>query len=585
MTQIRFDGRSAIRSLSARLAGLPWCVLSILPTARGCSTPRGRAGVGTVFVVLFRYREGVTAPDSAEATTADGPRRDEGASVPPRVEGRDPRDEQDPRDERDPRDEQDPRDERDLRDDAEGMLASLEQPTPQWAAKGTAATALTWVDARSVEDHSSPAEGEDDRPAPWDPSILRDAKTRSKAAGVGVLVPVGALVALAATYSGATLLWPLHEVAPTVVAAEFTPTPAPAAEVLWPGRGSAAVGIDGIGAAASTQDAAVIASITKVVSSLMVLDRMPLAVGEQGPEFAFTRADNLAYWDYRRSDQSALDVPVDGVLTEYQLLQGTLLGSANNYIDRLAREIWGSEAEFSAAAEVWLRNRGLDGITIRSPSGFDDRNTATPESLLALADIAMQNPVFAGIVGTPSVLLPGAGSVVNTNGTLADAGVVGVKTGTLGDSWNLLTAKDVTIDDTTVRLYAAVLGQQDDEQRLAETRALFAQVETALQTQEPVVAEGTPLGTVTTMWGATVEVVADADADVVLWNGGGAQLTPSFELGEHRDAGDEVGTATAVGPVDSVTIPLVLADDVDGPSPWWRLTHPLELFGLTEAQR
>ena len=55
-----------------------------------------------------------------------------------------------------------------------------------------------------------------------------------------------------------------------------------------------------------------------------------------------------------------------------------------------------------------------------TPSGFDERNVSTPESLVALGEYAMKNPVFAQIVGTPSVDLPGAGTVVNTNGMLAD---------------------------------------------------------------------------------------------------------------------------------------------------------------------
>ncbi|WP_144874876.1 D-alanyl-D-alanine carboxypeptidase family protein [Microbacterium sp. 1.5R] len=455
----------------------------------------------------------------------------------------------------------------------------------RWAEDGTAATALTWVDPGEVSEAtvvpSFSGAGETDASG----SLLAGARLRRGGAAAGALVPIGVLVGLLGTYVGATMLWPLHELPPTVQAAEFASTAAPAADILWPAQGSAAVGVGGIDTTASSVDQAAIASVTKVVSSLMVLDRMPLQPGEQGPEFAFTRADNLAYWDYRRSDQSALDVPVGGTLTEYQLLQGTLLGSANNYIDRLTREIWGSNAAFADAAQVWLRDRGLEGITIATPSGFDARNTATPEALVALAERAMQNPVFAGIVSTVSVDLPGAGTVVNTNGMLADAGVVGVKTGTLGDSWNLLTAKDIEIDDTTVRVFAAVLGQTDDEQRLSETRALFAQVESALSAQEPAVPKGTVVGTVTTLWGTTVEIVTAQDSDVVLWNGAGAQSTPTFDLGDHREDGDEVGSLLVAGPLDSVVTPLTLDAEVAGPDPWWRLTHPFELFGLAEAQR
>ncbi|APH46852.1 hypothetical protein BMW26_15790 [Microbacterium sp. 1.5R] len=458
-------------------------------------------------------------------------------------------------------------------------------PPAQWAEEDSGGTPLTWVDPVDVAQHPA-TDALDDAPAVESGgALLTGAHLRPAIARPGVLVPLGVLVGLLGTYAGSAMLWPLHEVAPTVQAVELAPVAAPAAAITFPAQGSAAVGIGGIGTTSSSLDAAAIASVTKVVSSLMVLERMPLAVGEQGPEFSFTRADNLAYWDYRRSDQSALDVPVGGTLTEFQLLQGTLLGSANNYIDRLSAEIWGSPSSFTAAAAVWLRDRGLDDITIITPSGFDDRNRATPESLVALAEIAMQNPVFAGIVGTPSVDLPGAGTVVNTNGMLADPGVVGVKTGTLGDSWNLLTAKVVTVDDTTVHLYASVLGQADDAQRLTETRSLFTQVETALEQQTPAVAEGTVVGTVTTAWGASTDVVTDADADVVLWNGAVAEASTDFSLGDNREAGDEVGTMTSVGPLNTVTTSLSLADDVDGPSPWWRLTHPLELLGITADQR
>ncbi|MEV7800794.1 D-alanyl-D-alanine carboxypeptidase [Microbacterium foliorum] len=458
-------------------------------------------------------------------------------------------------------------------------------PEAQWAEGASGGTPLTWVDAVEVARHPATEALDDTPPAASGGALLTGAHLRPAITRPGVLVPLGVLVGLLGTYVGSAMLWPLHEVAPTVQAVELTTVAAPAAAITWPAQGSAAVGIGGIGTTSSSLDAAAIASVTKVVSSLMVLDRMPLAVGEQGPEFSFTRADNLAYWEYRRSDQSALDVPVGGTLTEFQLLQGTLLGSANNYIDRLSQEIWGSPSAFTAAAEVWLRDRGLDDITIVTPSGFDDRNRATPESLVALAELAMQNPVFAGIVGTPSVDLPGAGTVVNTNGMLADPGVVGVKTGTLGDSWNLLTAKVITLDDTTVHLYASVLGQADDAQRLTETRSLFTQVETALEQLPPAVAAGTVVGTVTTPWGATTDVVTDADADIVLWNGATAEASTDFSLGDNRESGDEVGTMTSAGPLNTVTTSLSLADDVDAPSPWWRLTHPLELLGITAAQR
>lgn len=458
-------------------------------------------------------------------------------------------------------------------------MAILQEPAAQWADEEVTATALTWVDTGAVARHTSIATLDETSEVEPAEGLMRGARLRPAIARPGILVPLGALAALVAGYAGTTLLWPLHEIPPTVQAIEFDTVPSAAATVTWPAQGSAAVGVAGVSTTASAPNAVSIASITKVVSSLMVLDRMPLAVGEQGPEFRFDRGDNLDYWEYRRSDQSALDVPVNGVLTEYQLLQGTLMGSANNYIDRLSSEIWGSDEQFAAAAAVWLRERGLDGITVVTPSGFDEGNVATPEALVALGEYAMKNPVFAQIVGTPSVDLPGAGTVVNTNGMLVDPGVVGIKTGTLV-GWNLLTAKDVAVGDTTVHLFAAVLDQADDEQRLAATRALFAETEAALSAQAPAVAKGTVVGEVTTVWGEKVDVITDDDATVVLWNGAVATATAAFELGDQREEDGTVGTLTTVGPLDSVATPLALAEDVEGPSPWWRLTHPLELLGI-----
>ncbi len=311
---------------------------------------------------------------------------------------------------------------------------------------------------------------------------------------------------------------------------------------------------------------------------MVVLDQLPLAPGEQGQEFAFSAADESSYWSYRRNGESALNVPVGGTLTEYQMLQGMLMGSANNYADRLADTIWPNNAVYARAANDWLAAHGVSGITIAGPAGIEAENAATPEALLEVAKRALADPVIAEIVRTPSVELPGAGLVENTNNLLADPGVVGLKTGTL-DSYNLLAAKDVTIGDTTVRIYAATLGQPDVETRDAATRALFAQVEQELQLK-PSVAAGTTVGQVETRWGATVPIVTAADADVVLWNGSAATVATSFDLGDAREQGDVVGSLVATGPKDQSTVDVVLDGELDGPSPWWRLTHPLELFGL-----
>jgi D-alanyl-D-alanine carboxypeptidase (penicillin-binding protein 5/6) len=440
--------------------------------------------------------------------------------------------------------------------------------------------ALTWVDETSI---GRPVQQEDLTTAatayvPVERDLLSDPPRRSMLRPA-VIAPVVVIAGLLGAYSGTMLLWPLNAVTPTISAVQVQPAAAPITTPAWPKVGSAAVAVRGMpGVEASTPKASAMASITKLVTALTVLDAMPLAVGQQGPAFRFTYGDELAYWNTKAQGESALDVPVGGTLSEYQLLEGMLIGSAGNYAERLAGNLWPSDAVYASAANSWLQAHGVNGITVVEPTGFDRGNVAAPAALIALAQKALANPVIAEIVAKKSVKLPGAGNVKNTNELLADAGVVGLKTGTLV-GWNLLSAKDVKIGGTIVRIYASVLDQPNEAARLAASRALYSRLTAELQ-PKPSVTKGTTAGIVETAWGERVDVVTSSDADVILWNGGAGTPSTSFSLGENRDKGDVVGTLSVKGPLNGSAVDLRLAQDVEGPSPWWRLTHPLDLLGL-----
>jgi D-alanyl-D-alanine carboxypeptidase (penicillin-binding protein 5/6) len=451
--------------------------------------------------------------------------------------------------------------------------ASPASTTLTLAEPSSAHVALTWVDDALVAPHPGIQPDADSTPD------LIGRPPRRSPFRPAVVVPFSLVSLVVAAYAATTLLWPLHSLPPTVEAVGLQPAVAAAAAPAWPGVGSAGIEVVGVGSLTSSPDAASIASITKIVTALVVLEEMPLDVGEQGPEFQFTSADRTAYWGYRGNGESALDVPVGASLTQYQMLEGMLVGSANNYADRLAGNLWPTDAVFSTAANAWLQTHGVTGITVIEPTGLDAGNVATPEALLLLAEKALANPVIAEIVRKPAVDLPGVGVIENTNGLLADPGVLGIKTGTL-DSWNLLAAKEVMIGDVAVRLYASVLGQPGSEERLAATRALFAQLETELQPQTAIPA-GTMVGRVRTAWGDDVAIDTAADASVILWNGGTATTAPEFSLGDAREFGSEVGSLVVTGPLNDATVSLELDGEITEPDPWWRLTHPLELWGLT----
>ncbi|MCT2084495.1 D-alanyl-D-alanine carboxypeptidase [Microbacterium enclense] len=439
--------------------------------------------------------------------------------------------------------------------------------------------ALTWVDPEAAASPRPTPEFTLETWRPRVPDLL--AGRRKRALRPATVIPPLILLLLLAAYAAVTLLWPLNAVPPKVTPLAVQPAAAPDAAPAWPGEGEAAIAVQGMPGVLSSADAPEsIASITKVVTALLVLERLPLAPGEQGPTYAFTQADSDDYWQYRFRGESSLDVPVDGTLTELQMLQGMLIASANNYAQRLASDLWPSNADFVAAADRYLTERGISGITIVNPTGIEEGNTATPTALIALAEKALQNPVIAEIVRTPELSLPGAGSFRNGNQLLADPGVVGIKTGTL-DAWNLLSAKDLTVGGVTVRTYAAVLGQPGPDERDLASRVLYARLEEEVRLRTSLPA-GTAVGTVSTLWGENVSLVTADDAQNVLWNGASATPATSFTLGEARDAGDTVGELITTGPLDAATVDVQLQTDIAPPSPWWRLTHPLDLFGLND---
>lgn len=595
MIRIRFDGRSVDRFLSARLTGLPWCVpLSIAPPA---ARYFGLMRMGDGPAMTRRAWREASTDEFGTATAEDSPAVDEpdAADDADTVDAGDSAVEVDSAEETDadvgiedeaaaddaeePAGTDDAEDQADIDDaDEEGAepadddAAPADEPAPVTAA-------LAWVDESTLTSPVRTAPSVSD--AAYEPAsadLLADPPRRTPWRA-SVLVPIASVLLVVAAYAVTTLMWPLHAIPPTVSAVQVQPIAAPAATPAWPEQGNAAISVGGIsGTTATTLDASAIASITKVVTALVVLDEMPLDPGEQGLEFRFGYADTVAYWNYLARGESALDVPSGGVLTEYQLLEGMLVGSANNYADRLAGNLWPTDAVYADAANDWLRQHGVPGVTVVEPTGIDAGNVADPASLIPLAQRALANPVIAEIVAKKVVELPGAGRVENTNGLLADEGVVGIKTGTL-NTYELLSAKDIVVGETPVRLYAAVMGQPDDKARLDASRALYDQLEAELQLV-PSVTSGTVAGMVDTAWGEQVAIVTAADAAVILWNGGSGTVTTTYALGDSRDSGDEVGTLSVRGPLDGTTVALRLAADIEGPTAWWRLTHPLELFGI-----
>jgi D-alanyl-D-alanine carboxypeptidase (penicillin-binding protein 5/6) len=226
------------------------------------------------------------------------------------------------------------------------------------------------------------------------------------------------------------------------------------------------------------QHAAAIASVAKVMTAYLVLRDHPLGLGEIGPTITITDAD-VADTDRRRGrGESVVSVASGEQLTERQALQALLLPSANNIAAALARWDGGSVARFVARMNASARSLGMTRTRYTDPSGYEAATVSTAADQLLIVDRAMDLPVFASIVATPSAGLPVAGTVRNTNTLLGQDGFVGVKTGSTDAAGGCFAFRAIRwIGGRQTTITGVVLGQPGQDQVAAGLMAADAMVD------------------------------------------------------------------------------------------------------------
>ncbi|PRY70471.1 D-alanyl-D-alanine carboxypeptidase (penicillin-binding protein 5/6) [Glaciihabitans tibetensis] len=387
------------------------------------------------------------------------------------------------------------------------------------------------------------------------------------------------VVLAAGVYLPTTLLAPLEVVSAEL--ATYTPPVAAAAQVAVPAYGAsgiAMVGTEGLLASGGNTAPLPIASVTKVVTALVVLNAKPLASGEEGEDIAFTSADVQIYNDYLADNGSVKPVAAGEVLTQREVLELMLVGSANNYARSLVNWAFGSEAEYAAAAATWLTEHGMTSTSIVDSTGMSPLNTSTPTDLVALGGLALADPTVAEIVSQKSVTVPDVGSLSNTNSLLGVDGIDGIKTGTLDEAGAcLLFSADVLVEDQTVTLVGVVLGGEDHDTIDAAVRELISGVISGFH-KVTLTTAGESFGAYSTAWGETTTAVASEDSSVVVWSDTPVTATVATDPITVVTEGSNVGTVTFVAGSQQVSVPLTATTTIEDPGAWWRITHPEELF-------
>ena len=142
-----------------------------------------------------------------------------------------------------------------------------------------------------------------------------------------------------------TLLAPIAPVAAQVQSAASDTQLA--ADVGWPNFGASAigaVGFPGILASSGNTEPLPIASITKIITSLVILNSKPLTVGEPGPTITFTAKDAALVQAYAARNGETKPVRAGMTLSQLQVNEVMLVASANNYAESYSTWAFGSQA-------------------------------------------------------------------------------------------------------------------------------------------------------------------------------------------------------------------------------------------------
>ena len=191
--------------------------------------------------------------------------------------------------------------------------------------------------------------------------------------------------------------------------------------VRWPRRGQAALVVGNGRAAVSPHEQPVpIASLAKVMTAYLTLERYPLSGAQDGFTITVTAAQTQAEAQDAAQGQSVVAEQAGEQLTERQLLEALLIPSGNNIARMLAARVAGSVTRFLAEMNDEARALGMDHTIYTDPSGFDPRTVSTAADQLRVFQHAMRFPVFRQIVSMASVTLPVAGTLTNYNPLIAE---------------------------------------------------------------------------------------------------------------------------------------------------------------------
>lgn len=259
-------------------------------------------------------------------------------------------------------------------------------------------------------------------------------------------------------------------------------------QLAWPVVGQAAVASveDGLLARSSDNEKQrPIASMTKVITALAIMEKQPFKLGQEGQTYTITREDIESMSEYIAEDGSVQPLLIGTKLTQYQAMQRMLMASDNNMADILVERIFGSQNAYVSYANDMLERMGLSRTVVTDASGFSQDTVSTPSEMVAIGIAALKNSVIAEIVAQPQAQILGDRYPIfkNTNQLLGSEGVIGIKTGTTDEAGSclLFAARYTDKDGKEKTIVGVIMGDTNHDSLYSDSRKLLASAKQLLR--------------------------------------------------------------------------------------------------------
>jgi D-alanyl-D-alanine carboxypeptidase (penicillin-binding protein 5/6) len=343
--------------------------------------------------------------------------------------------------------------------------------------------------------------------------------------------------------------------------------------LTWPSYGQAAVAAEGYGVldTNASQVPVPMASVTKAITALAVMNKKPLTLGNQGPTVPIGPTDIASYNDYYSKGGSVVAVSEGEQISERQALQAMLLPSANNMADTIARWGFGSVDNYLSFTNQYLKSIGAKNTHVADASGFSPGSVSTAEDMATIGLKFMANPVLREVVAQKTADLPVAGKVFNTNWQLGNDGIIGVKTGNTEQAGGCyLFAAKRTIQGQPVTVVGSIMGAPDLNTAINDSQPLLRSVDGGFVLANAA-KKGQVIGQYTTKWGNSTNVIVAKDVSILTWKTRQVAAAVSTVNKTPITKGETVGRVTATVWDKKDTSNLVAADTMNSAGWQWRL--------------